>query len=170
MTTPVTSSTTPARPGVVVASRPAPGQGSRQPWFVLLPALAAAVVAIAPVWYLVDRAVERGWGEVVDELWRARTRDLLLRSVGLAGAVTALSVVVGCVAAWLVVRSDLPGRRILGVVFALPLAIPSYLAAFAWVSWRPGLAGFDGHAAQPFLHQWHLLAQQLGEPPGHGRE
>ena len=56
MTTPVTSSTTPARPGVVVASRPAPGQGSRQPWFVLLPALAAAVVAIAPVWYLVDRA------------------------------------------------------------------------------------------------------------------
>ncbi len=144
MTAPVTTSTTPDRPGVVVASRTGSRHGSHHPWFVLVPALAAAAVAIAPVWYLVDRAVERGWADVVDELWQARTRDLLVRSVALAGAVTALSVVIGCIAAWLVVRSDLPGRRVLGVVFALPLAIPSYLAAFAWVSWRPGLAGFDG--------------------------
>lgn len=127
----------PTRVGAIGASR-------RTPLFVLVPALAAALLSVVPIWYLVDRSIERGWGEVADELWRARTRDLVLRSVVLAGTVTAMCVVVGVVAAWLVVRSDLPGRRVLRVAFALPLAIPSYLSAFAWVSWRPSLAGFSG--------------------------
>jgi len=116
----------------------------RPPIAIALPALVAAVVAIAPVWYLADRAVERGWSTVVDELWRRRTADLVLRSLALSGAVTAGSVLVGVAAAWLVVRSDLPGRGALRILLALPLAIPSYLSAFAWVSWRPSLAGFGG--------------------------
>ncbi len=139
MTAPVTMSVAPTK-----ATSGAPRRGKHRPWYVLIPSLAAAVVAVAPIWYLADRAIERGWGEVADELWRDRTSDLVVRSVGLAIVVTALSVVVGVIAAWLVVRSDLAARRVLGVVFALPLAIPSYLAAFAWVSWRPGLAGFGG--------------------------
>jgi iron(III) transport system permease protein len=149
MTAPVATPTAPAPAGAVGASaRATRSNGHRrrakQPWFILVPAIAAALVAIAPIAYLVDQALQRGWSEVVDELWRARTRDLVLRSVGLAATVTVLSVMIGVTAAWLVVRSDLRGRRLLAVVFALPLAIPSYLAAFAWVSWRPGLAGFDG--------------------------
>lgn len=112
----------------------------------MVPAAAAAVVAAAPIWYLVDRSFERGVDGVVDELWRRRTLDLVLRSLGLTLAVTAACVVIGLTAAWLVVRSDLPGRRILRVAFTLPLAIPSYLSAFAWVSWRSDLAGFTGAA------------------------
>ncbi len=68
----------------------------------------------------------------------------MIRSVLLALTVTVLCVVIGVGMAWLVARSDLPGRRVLGVVLALPIALPSYLSAFAWVSWRPGLVGFDG--------------------------
>lgn len=117
---------------------------SRSPIALVLPAAAAAVIAVTPIWYLVDRSLERGWAEVVDELWRRRTLDLVLRSLGLTTAVTAGCVVIGLAAAWLVVRSDLPGRRLLRVAFTLPLAIPSYLSAFAWISWRPGLAGFTG--------------------------
>lgn len=131
--------TAPAPAGAVRAPR-----SRRPPLFVLLPALAAAALAVAPIWYLVDRALGRGLANVVDELWRERTRDLVVRSSMLAGSVTVLSILIGSTAAWLVVRSDLPGRRILGVVMALPLAIPSYLSAFAWVSWRPDLAGFGG--------------------------
>jgi iron(III) transport system permease protein len=55
-----------------------------------------------------------------------------------------LSVLTGVAAAWTVVRSDLRGRGVLRVLFALPLAIPSYLSAFAWVSWHQDLAGFWG--------------------------
>lgn len=118
----------------------------RPPLFVLAPAIAAAAVAVAPIWYLVDRALECGLDEVGRELWRRRTLDLVVRSITLAGVVTAASVVIGVIGAWLVVRSDLPGRRVVRVLLALPLAVPSYLAAFAWISWESDLAGFRGAA------------------------
>ena len=116
----------------------------RPPLLVALAGVVGAVVAVAPIWYLVDRALERGWSATVDELWQRRTFDLVVRSVTLAAAVTAASVVIGVFAAWTVVRSDLRGRGVLRVLFALPLAIPSYLSAFAWVSWDQDLAGFWG--------------------------
>lgn len=119
---------------------------SRPPLILVIPAVAAALIAVAPIWYLLDRSLEQGWAEVVDELWRRRTLDLVARSLGLTAAVTLGSVMIGLIAAWLVVHSDLRGRRALQVAFTLPLAIPSYLAAFAWISWRPGLAGFTGAA------------------------
>lgn len=134
---------TPARAGVLGAS----GRGRRRiPVMLLAPSLLAAAVAVVPIWYLVDRALEQGWNEVVDELWRRRTFDLVVRSLGLTVAVTAACVVIGVAAAWLVARSDLPGRGVLKILFALPLAIPSYLSAFAWVSWKSSLAGFRGAA------------------------
>ncbi|MFC7617214.1 ABC transporter permease [Actinokineospora soli] len=77
-------------------------------------------------------------------LWRGRTLDLALRSLALAGAVTAACVVIGVLAAWLVVRSDLPGRRVFGVLLVLPLAVPSYVAGFTWLAVAPGLTGFAG--------------------------
>ncbi len=113
---------------------------------LLVPALLAAAIAVAPIWYLVDRALQEGLDEVIDELWQQRTLNLVTRSVGLTVTVTALCIVVGVSAAWLVVRSDLRGRQALEVLFALPLAVPSYLSAFAYVSWRPEFAGFRGAA------------------------
>jgi iron(III) transport system permease protein len=134
-------SMTPARTGVVGGRARRP---RRPPVLLVVPALLAASVAVVPLWYLADRALERGWREVVDELWRRRTLDLVLRSLSLTAAVTVLCIVIGVTAAWLVTRSDLRGRRVLRVLFALPLAVPSYLSAFAWVSWKPWLAGFRG--------------------------
>ena len=111
---------------------------------LVVPAVAAAIVAVAPLPYLVDRAVQRGWRAVVDELAQGRTVALVLRSLALTGAVTVVCVAVGVAAAWLVTRSDLPGRRVLQVLFALPLAVPSYVSAYAWLSLVPGIAGFRG--------------------------
>ena len=116
----------------------------RPPLLVALAGTAAGAVAVGPIWYLVDRALERGWDNTVDELWQRRTLDLVARSVGLAVTVTAACVLIGVAAAWLVVRSNLRGRGVLRILFALPLAIPSYLSAFAWVSWDRDLAGFWG--------------------------
>jgi iron(III) transport system permease protein len=101
-------------------------------------------VALLPLVYLALRAGEGGPGEFLAVAGRPRTVELLLRSAGLAAAVTAACLVVGALAAWLVVRTDLPGRRAAGVLLALPLAVPSYVAAFAVVSQAPRFAGFWG--------------------------
>lgn len=111
------------------------------PKLLLVPALVTAVVALLPLAYLVVRAFEEGVGTVGDVLLRERTARLLLRSLAMAGAVTAACLVIGVALAWLVTRSDLPGRRVWAVVAALPLAVPTYVAAFAWISFLPDLAG-----------------------------
>jgi iron(III) transport system permease protein len=116
----------------------------RPPLGLLAAAVAVALGALAPVGYLFDRAAARGWSAAWRELAQRRTFDLLIRSITIATMTTVLCVVVGVAAAVLVSRTDLPGSRIWRVVLALPLAIPTYLAAYAWVSARPTLAGMGG--------------------------
>lgn len=81
---------------------------------------------------------------MVDVIWRDRTLWLVLRSLGLAAAVTAAGTVIGVTLAWLTARTDLPARRTFAVLATLPLAMPSYVAAYAWISAMPRLAGFWG--------------------------
>jgi iron(III) transport system permease protein len=104
-------------------------------------AAVAGTAVLLPIFYLVVRATERGWGPVADTLLRPRMLQLVLRSVGMAAAVTLGSLVVGVGGAWLVTRTDVPGRRLWRVLLALPLAVPSYVAAWAWIALRPQLAG-----------------------------
>jgi iron(III) transport system permease protein len=111
---------------------------------LVLPALVAVAVALLPLGYLVVRSVEAGAPAVLETVWRERTVALLVRSLALSGAVTATAVVLGVVLAWLTTRTDLPGRRTWAVVAALPLAMPSFVAAYAWISVLPGVAGFLG--------------------------
>lgn len=110
----------------------------------MLPAVVAAGVALLPVGYLVVRAAEAGWPAVAEILLRDRTPALVARSVVLAVAVTATAVVLGVSLAWLTTRVALPGRRAWAVVAALPLAVPSFVAAYTWVSVLPQVSGFLG--------------------------
>lgn len=116
----------------------------RAPIALSVGALAACALVALPIVYIGVRATDRGWAAVEATLWRPRTLDLVRNTVGLAVAVTAISIVLGVAAAWLVACTDVPGRRVLRVALAVPLALPSYVAGWAWIGWRPGLAGFDG--------------------------
>ena len=116
----------------------------RPPLALVLPGLLAALTAIAPLVYLFDIASDRGLSFVWDEIWQQRTIELVARSLFLAASVSIASVLISVPAAWLVTRGDIPFRSWWRILLALPLAIPSYLAAFAWISWRPSMAGFVG--------------------------
>jgi iron(III) transport system permease protein len=58
--------------------------------------------------------------------------------------VTALCAVVGTGAAWLVERTDLPGRRVWAVLVVVPLAIPDFVVSFGWASLSTAVTGFRG--------------------------
>ncbi|WP_207782199.1 ABC transporter permease [Phytoactinopolyspora limicola] len=99
--------------------------------------IAAAVVAalaLLPVVYLLIRAGEGGASHAWDVLSQPRTLEVIVNTVGLTAAVTVGSMVLGAPLAWLTIRTDIPGRRLLTVLLALPLALPSYVAAYAYVS------------------------------------
>ncbi len=96
--------------------------------------LAVATAAVLPAAYLVVRAAEVGGDRILEILTARRTVELLVRTSGLAVAVTGASVLIAVPLAWLTVRSDLPARRIWVVLTALPLAIPTYVGGFAFVA------------------------------------
>ena len=104
----------------------------------------ALVVVVLPLVYLVVRSTEGGWGPISRTLLRRVTFDLAARSILLAVSVTAASLVIGIAGAWLVTRTDVPLVRLWRVLLSLPLAVPSYVAAWAWIGLRPELAGFAG--------------------------
>ena len=114
------------------------------PAVLVVPAIMAAAIAVLPLIYLVVRSLDSGVGELVSVLWRERTIRLTVRSLGLAAVVTFASLVLGVSIAWLTTRTNLPGRRGWAVVAALPLAIPSYVAAYAWVAAFPRIPPFWG--------------------------
>lgn len=111
---------------------------------LVVPAIVAAAIALLPLGYLVIRSLDRGLVELLEILWRDRTLRLTLQSLWLTGAVTVLSLVVGVSLAWLTMRTALPGRAGWAVVAALPLAVPSYVAAYVWIAAFPRLDPFFG--------------------------
>lgn len=116
---------------------------SQRPSRVLLAAGAiSALVACAPLAYLAVRTLDAGLGAALDTLWRQRTATLTIRSLTLAVGVAVSCLAIGIPTAWLIARAKLPLRGLWLVLAALPLALPSYVAAFAWVSTFEGFAGF----------------------------
>jgi len=86
-----------------------------------------------PVAYLAI-VVGGSLGDSLDTVWRERTLSLVLRSVGLAAAVTAGALALALPLAWLTGRTDLPARKVFSVLTMLPLVIPSYIGAYLVVS------------------------------------
>ena len=113
------------------------------PLALLVPAVAAAGIALIPLVYIVVRASEAGLDGVRREIVSTRTLHLLSRSLTLAVSVTLASAVIGTSCAFLVTRTDVRGRAVLAVAFAAPLAIPTYVAAYTWLA-ATGVSGFRG--------------------------
>lgn len=100
-----------------------------------------AAAAAIPLGYLVVRVADAGADRAWQALWRGRTWDLAVNSAVLVGLVCAGCLVLGVALAWLLTRAELPVRRLWWVLASLPLAMPSYVAAFAWLATWPGLNG-----------------------------
>lgn len=97
---------------------------------IAVPAVAVAVLAVAPVAYLLVQVVV-GKGDPVAVLTDPRTWLLARNSVALVVAGTLSALAIALPAALVVTRTDLPGRNVFAVLCSVPLVVPSFLAAFA---------------------------------------
>lgn len=104
------------------------------PLILAAPATAAAAAVALPLLYVFLRAAGAGWDRYLEIVASPLAGELLLQTLLLVAGVVPLTAGLGISAAWLVTRTDLPGRRIWAVLAALPLVFPSYLAAFSLVS------------------------------------
>jgi iron(III) transport system permease protein len=115
------------------ASRPGP----------LVTATVAILVAITliPLGYVAWAAVSVGWTKAYDLVVRPRVGELLFNTVALVVVTVPLCVVIGVGVAWLVERTDLPGRAFWRPLFVAPLAVPAFVNSYAWVGVIPSLHG-----------------------------
>src|SRR3984957_13291087 len=123
------------------------GQGRRSRRRRLPPTLTAAAVLVSvavlvPLVFLVVQAVQVGWVQLHQLLFRSLTDTLIWNTVSLVVVVTALCAVVGTLAAWFVERTDVPCRRLLAILVVIPLGIPDFVVSFGWRAVFPGIGGF----------------------------
>lgn len=110
------------------------------------PLVAATVTALVaatfiPLGYVVWGAVSVGWTRAVELVVRPRVGELLVNTVALVVLTVPLCVVIGVGVAWLVERTDLPGRSFWRPMFVAPLAVPAFVNSYAWVGVVPSLHG-----------------------------
>ena len=109
---------------------------------LIVAAVVSACLALIPLVYLIVRVASAGLAKIAESLLRARTWETTLTSLALMVVVVLGCLIIAIPAASLVTRTDLPGRRIWLTVLSLPLAIPSYVAAYAWLAQFPSMSGF----------------------------
>ena len=110
----------------------------RAPPLLLWGAALCAAIAAIPLVYLVIRIGGAGAADIWAILTRLRTWDTVATSVGLATVVVIACLLISYPTALLLTRTKLPLRRLWFTTVALPLAVPSYVAAYAWVALIPG--------------------------------
>lgn len=99
---------------------------------LLLIGIVTAILMSVPILYVIWRAVFAGadsWARLLGN----RIPGLIWDTLSLVVAVTAAAITIGVSVAWLVVRTDLPGRKWLQWMMALPLVIPPYVGAVTYI-------------------------------------
>jgi len=105
-----------------------PGRGS--PWLAASGIVALLVIApIAALALTASRGSADLWQHLIAYVLPVAVRDtfVLLLGVGL------LTAAVGTTMAWLVTAYDFPGRRVIDWALLLPLAVPTYVVAYAYL-------------------------------------
>lgn len=115
-----------ARPKDALTPAAGLGLGVALIWFSLLVLLPLSAVVLT--------AFDDGWSTFASTLTDRDTRSALLLTVGEAALVTLVNVVVGTVIAWVLVRDQFIGKRLLEVVIDVPFALPTIVAGLVLLS------------------------------------
>jgi iron(III) transport system permease protein len=127
-----------------VAAAAVPARRARRPIGLLAASTLIAALLAVPLAFLIFESTTAGVGAVLGQVFRPLTGTLLWNTIRLTVVVTVLCAVIGTGLAWLVERTDLPGRRIWAVLFVVPLAIPDFVVAFGWFTLSTWVQDFRG--------------------------
>jgi len=143
----VTSNTTAPAGGGSQRTAPGPARvrrlarrGGGVPVVLLVPALLGLAFLVLP---LIGLLVKAPWSSMPSELDGGTVWPALRLSLETATAATAVSLLLGVPLAWLLARTEFPGRRFLRTLVTLPLVMPPVVGGVALllVFGRNGLVG-----------------------------
>ena len=103
--------------------------------------LSLTFVAI-PLFYLARRALDSESQTLTAVVLRRKTLEIFLTTISLAALVVAVATILGVALAWILHNVALPFPNLCRALIILPIAIPSYVFTFCWISLFPSLQGF----------------------------
>lgn len=116
---------------------------AQRPTAALAVAVIAALVCAAPILAVALIALSDGSTDYLRHLAQTRLPTYLWNSF-LVGTIAALGAgIIGTGLGWLIARTAFPGRKIFSWVLILPLAVPAYVAAYAWLDLSQAGGPFD---------------------------
>lgn len=112
----------------------------RGPAILLLPALIGLAFLVVP---LIGMLVRAPWRTLPEQLLRPEVGQALRLSLVCASLATVVCLVLGVPLAWVLARSDLPGRGLVRALVTVPLVLPPVVGGVAllFVLGRSGLIG-----------------------------
>jgi len=103
--------------------------------------LSLSFVAI-PLVYLVRRALDSESQTLATVVMRRKTLEIFVTTLTLTTLVVAFATIIGVTMAWILHSVALPFPNLSRALVILPIAIPSYVFTFCWISLFPELQGF----------------------------
>lgn len=107
------------------------------------------LIVLIPLAALVFKSAGLGWGAFVEVGLSDRALAAYRLSFGTAAAAALINAVFGMLVAWVLVRYDFPGRRVIGAAVDLPFALPTAVAGIALTQLYTA-TGWVGRYAEPF--------------------
>ncbi|MDX6277202.1 MAG: sulfate/thiosulfate transport system permease protein [Nocardioidaceae bacterium] len=102
------------------------GLGIALTWFSLL--------VLIPLGLIVIQSTDGGWHTFHDTITSPQTASALRLTVLQSFYVTIANVVFGTLIAWVLVRDEFPGKRLLEVIIDIPFALPTIVAGLVLLS------------------------------------
>ncbi|MFE1166775.1 ABC transporter permease [Nocardiopsis sp. NPDC058789] len=134
------SAATPGRSGPASRGRAPRPKSGRVPWILVVPAVAGVLFLVLPFAGMLVRAP---WPTMGARVTDPTVLAALWLSLSTATVATVVSLLLGVPLAWLLARTEFPGRRFVRALVTVPLVIPPVVGGVALllVLGRNGLVG-----------------------------
>jgi sulfate/thiosulfate transport system permease protein len=93
-----------------------------------------SVIVLLPLAAIVWQAAGGGWGDFFSAITKGGAVESFKVTLTISFVVAAINLVFGLLVAWVLVRDDFPGKRIVDALIDLPFALPTIVASLVMLS------------------------------------
>jgi sulfate transport system permease protein len=93
-----------------------------------------SIIVLLPLAAVLAKSVENGLGGLWAAIDAPAARAALLVTLGVSAIVAVINAVLGTLIAWVLVRDEFPGKRVVNAVIDLPFALPTIVASIVLLS------------------------------------
>jgi len=133
---------------------------------ILVAAALVAYMALVPLGFLLWRAFRQGDTWTLDAFRQAYSAygftEIILNSAVFALGTTAISLAIGSALAYLIVRTDVPFKKLLVISSLVPLIIPGVLHTIAWIFLASPQIGLLNKIVEPIVGPGLLDVYSMG--------